>query len=169
MMWEQPHEPCWPVEFSPVPVAVILATWSTPILSASSVARVYVSSANNMVALSVNKRTWKNNNNMILLNSTSQVHHDRAWRVEYYLAADDVNHRFINTNRKLRSWKDGKFEVIYVQTNCSTDGQSESGQGLTSVCLVMGLSLRNSGLSMISHTWLRKRKTYMMNAADLLL
>lgn len=29
-----------PVEFSPVPVAVIRATWSTPILSASSVAKV---------------------------------------------------------------------------------------------------------------------------------
>lgn len=39
-----------PVEFSPVPVAVIRATWSTPILSASSVARVYDSSANNIVA-----------------------------------------------------------------------------------------------------------------------
>lgn len=47
---ESQRQPLLPVEFSPVPVAVIRATWSTPILSASSVARVYVSSANNMVA-----------------------------------------------------------------------------------------------------------------------
>ena len=36
----KPLQPPLPVEFSPLPVAVIRATWSTPMRSASSVARV---------------------------------------------------------------------------------------------------------------------------------
>lgn len=36
----EPLQPPLPVEFSPLPVAVIRATWSTPMRSASSVARV---------------------------------------------------------------------------------------------------------------------------------
>lgn len=43
--------------------------------------------------------------NKIVLNSNSQVHRDREGCVENYLAADDVDDRFINTNRKLQRWK----------------------------------------------------------------
>lgn len=40
--------------------------------------------------------------NKIQLNSTSQVHPDGEGGLEKYLAADDVDHRFINTNRELQ-------------------------------------------------------------------
>lgn len=44
MKWRLPEEP------SPASEVDIRATWSTPILSASSVASVYCNSTNNMVA-----------------------------------------------------------------------------------------------------------------------
>lgn len=58
MKWRLPEEP------SPASEVDIRATWSTPILSASSVASVYCNSTNNMVACQKKKRTpltcrWK--------------------------------------------------------------------------------------------------------------
>lgn len=70
-----------------------------------------------------------------------------------YLAVDDVNHRFINTNRKLKGERKHCLKQLCFNTKPFSHSSGEIGEELTSVCLVIGLSLRKRGLSIISHTW----------------
>lgn len=75
-----------------------------------------------------------------------------------YLAVDDVNHRFKNTNRKLKRERKHFLKQLCLNAQPFSHSSGENGEALTSVCLVIGLSLRKRGLSIISHTWQTRGK-----------
>lgn len=80
-----------------------------------------------------------------------------------YLAVDDVNHRFKNTNRKLKRERKHCLKQLCLNAQPFSHSSGENGEELTSVCLVIGLSLRKRGLSIISHTWQTRGKITWMS------